>query len=100
MILNNRLSLFKLSQNHPFLENYFPFRYHYYNLIAKSYNHNFYYVSKELDNIRYKYHSLNPEFSLIWNNDDGGPQVFDGSNVKKDGKRYKAIRISSLQQTF
>lgn len=99
-ILNNRLSLFKLSQNHTFLENYFPFRYHYYNFIAESYNHHFYNGRKELDNIKYKYHSLNPEFSLIWNNDDGEPQVFDGNIVKKDRKRYKAIRISSLQQTF
>lgn len=40
--INNRLSLFKLSRNHPFLIDYYPLRYHYYNFIAESYNNRFY----------------------------------------------------------
>lgn len=98
--INNRLSLFKLSQNHPFLIDYYPFRYHYYNFIAESYNNRFYDGRKELENIKYKFHGLNPEFSQMWNNEDGEPQIFAGLIVKKDNRRYKAVRISSLQQTF
>lgn len=99
-ILNNRLLLFKLSQNHPFLMDYYPFRYHYYNFIAESYNHNFYNGKKELDNLKYRFQGLNPEFSLMWNNDIGEPQQFDSFIVKKDGRRYKTIRVTSLQKTF
>jgi hypothetical protein len=99
-ILNNRLSLFKMSQNYPFLIDYYPFRYHYYNFIAESYNRNFYNGKRELANIKHKFYGLNPEFSLTWNNEVGEPQIFDGFIVKKYRKIYKAIKISSLQQTF
>ena len=89
-----------MSQSYQFLKDYFPLRYHYYNFIAESYNHNFYNGKKELNNIRYKYYGINPEFSLTWCNEKGESEIFEGIVVKKENKKYKAIRISSLQQTF
>jgi uncharacterized protein YneR len=99
-IEDNRSHLFNLSQNHPFLKDNYPLRFHYYNFIAESYNHNFYNGKKELEKIKHRYYSINPEFNFTWCNEEENTEVFDGIIVKRDKKKYKAVKISSLQQTF
>jgi len=99
-VANNRIKLFEFIRKYPFLSDYYPFRHHYYKFIAESYNHNFYAGKKELDNIKHKFFGLNPEFKQKWNNMEGEPEIFKGIIVKKDRKKYKAVKISSLQQTF
>lgn len=99
-IPENRSLLFKLSKNHSIIEKNSPLRFYYYNFIAESYNHNFHFGRESLKEINSKYHSLNPEFHYLWLNEDGKEQIFNGKIKKRDYSKYKAIKVSRLQQTF
>lgn len=96
----NRNLLFKLSKNHPIIEESNPLRFYYFNFMAESYNHNFHFGRESLKEIKSKYHSLNPEFHYIWFDEEGKEQIFKGKIVKRDYSRYKSIKVSRLQQTF
>lgn len=96
----NRNSLSNLSRNYPFLKEDFPLRYYYYNFIAKSYNHDFYHGKQELSEIKYRFYGINPEFSFTWCDGDGETEILIGIIIKKENKKYKAVKIPSLQQTF
>jgi hypothetical protein len=97
---NDRIFFFELAKNHRFLEDEIPLRYHYYHFIAESYSRNFSYGFSHLDQIESRYHGLNPEFNIVWANDYGTEEVFDGIVVKGAGHNYKALKVPSLQKTF
>ncbi|NJL77214.1 MAG: hypothetical protein HC892_21545 [Saprospiraceae bacterium] len=99
-ISENRNLLFKLSKKHPVLEDSNPLRFYYFNFMAESYNHNFHFGRESLKEINLKYHSLNPEFHYLWLDENGNKQIFKGKVIKQDYNKYKAIKVSSLQQTF
>ena len=97
---NNRIFFFKLSRTCGFLEDDIPLRYNYYHFVAESYNRNFKYGLEHLKQIKAKYNGLNPDFHIVWKDDDGEEVIFDGLIIKKSGQRYKGIKITSLQKFF
>jgi len=99
-ISSNRTSLFNIAKNNPIIQETRPLRYYYFNFMAESYNHNFHFGRESLKEIDTKYIGLNPEFHYLWLDENGEEIVFKGKVVKNDYSRFKAIKISSLQQTF
>ena len=96
---NTRVKLLRLSRENTQLEKDNPLRFYYFKFIAESYNFNYYEGKNFLNNIKTKYHNLNPEFHYEWKDAEGEVLIFDAIVVKKSGERFKAIKISSIQLT-
>ncbi len=75
-----------------------PQRFAFYNFIAESYNEHFF-EGKEFLRSVINY-SINPEFHDTWKDSFGTPIIFDGHIVRREGQKYKAIKISNFQQVF
>ncbi|QJB38785.1 SIR2 family protein [Chitinophaga oryzae] len=99
-IPNIRIKFLRLSSTNPGLEKENPLRFNYFNFIAETYNHHFHEGKGYLNNIQSKFFNLNPEFRLTWNDPDGAPLLFEAKIVRNHGEKYKAIKISSIQQTI
>lgn len=96
----SRIFFFKLAKDFDFLEKDIPLRYHYFHFVAESYSHNFHYGNEHLAKIRSKYYGLSPEFHIVWKDNNGEEEIFDGHIVKNDGKRFKAVKSLALQRTL
>lgn len=97
---NNRVHLFEMARQHPWLETKLPLAYHYFKYVAESYNHHFFHGKRELQSIRERFWSLNPDLQEVWCDETGSVEMFDAIVVQNDRERYKGIRVTSLQQVF
>lgn len=97
---NSRVVLFEMSRQHAWLENKLPLAFYYFRYVAESYSHNFYYGRTELQKIRDRFWSLNPDLNEVWCDENGAAQMFEALVVHNDRERHKGIRVTSLQQTF
>jgi hypothetical protein len=97
---NNRIKLFKIIRAEPALERDLPLQYNFFQFIAESYDHHFSTGRAFLTHIKNNYLNINPEFQYLWSDNNGEPLVFFGSIFKNTYDKYKAVKISSLQQTF
>lgn len=95
---NIRVKLLRISRDNPDIERNNSIRYNYFNFIAETYNHNFYYGKKYLQNIRHKFNNLNPEFQYVWSDSNGDEIYFEAKVIKKTGENIKSIKIPSFQQ--
>ncbi len=96
---NIRAKFLSLSKSNPRLEKDNHLRYNYFNFIAETYNYHIQEGKSYLQNIQSKYAELNPEFRQVWRDSDGNVTEFDGTIIKRDDERHKAIKISSKQIT-
>lgn len=97
---NIRIKFFRLSRENPNLERDNPLRYNYFNFMAESYNYQFNEGRRYLFALQNRFYNLNPEFDFTWREANGNTVVFEGRIIKNTGERFKAIKISNLQQTF
>lgn len=94
---NYRMKLFDLRRQHSILEEEIPLRFYYFNFIAESYNKHFSEGRKILQNIKQKYHGLNPAFHYVWSDSDGVEEIFDGIIRLWRNTEYKCVKISKYQ---
>lgn len=97
---DSRMTFFRIARNHPSLEEEMPLSFYFFHFIAESYNYNFKYGQNALDNIKSKYHGLNPEFHYVWSDSENQDVIFEAQIVQRERAKYKAVKISDLQRTF
>jgi hypothetical protein len=67
--------------------------------VANDYNQLFSEAKTYIESINRKYEYLHPDFSMIWQNEDGTPRIFDGTIILTKWKDRR-ILIPELQQNF
>ncbi len=98
-LVENRVKLFELTNNHPEIQQRDAVRYHYYLYVAEAYNYNFSYAYEHLNSIKGKFFHLNPELREIWRDAETlESETFEGI-IKLSGKR-KRVKIVDLQKSF
>jgi hypothetical protein len=95
----NRLKLFQIVRIHSEIENTDSLRYNYFMYVANDYNQLFSDAKSYIDNINQKYETLQPDYSMIWKEEDSTNRIFEGTITTNKWKRI-VIYIPILQKSF